>query len=417
MEPTLTKQEHTSTKLGSSEFTGKRWVAISLVILCVLVSWVGVIDHKTKKYVDGAILQALAAYAGARTLNAGISLLQSGEVGGRFLVADASIHPFETLDPLNDMVEDYASVMKYAIGSLMIQKLLVETLSTNTFKWLITVAAALLLASLLLFNGLYATTLLKSFFFITLVRFLFVITILISGMVDSTFVNKKTETELNKVKIATVEVAQFEGGNSDITSSERESINTQVQVLETKRDELNARIKVKSEEVASAKIQLDNEKEGVKDAGKEMALWKKGLNNLPFGRLGKDENYSEAKEEMKEAKAYVKEQEKVLKDLEQQLEEVQESLADQHKQLVGETGLFENAKDKITKLKGLSFGRIKSAITDSIESMLQLIALFVFKTLLMPLAFLLLFLRAFKLIWGIDPRSLLKDSYSEIKRG
>ena len=78
-------------------------------------------------------------------------------------------------------------------------------------------------------------------------------------------------------------------------------------------------------------------------------------------------------------------------------------------------GFVENAKDKITRFKGISYGRIKNAATASIDSMLRLIALFVFKTMLMPLAFLLLLLRAFKLIWGIDPRSLVKGSSVQIK--
>ena len=57
----------------------------------------------------------------------------------------------------------------------------------------ITAASLLLVASLLLFNGMHSSLLLKSFIFVSLVRFLFVITIFISGHVDNYFVSEKTE--------------------------------------------------------------------------------------------------------------------------------------------------------------------------------------------------------------------------------
>ena len=134
--------------------------------------------------------------------------------------------------------------------------------------------------------------------------------------------------------------------------------------------------------------------------------------------FNKNEDYSEAKQAKKEAGIYLKEQEKILNDREHELEIVEASLAAQHEHLVGKKGLIDTAKAKIAQLKAMSsYGGIKQAVNDSIESMLKLIAIFIFKTLLMPMAFLLLLLRAFKLIWGIDPRSLIKGSPVQIKEG
>ena len=134
MEPSQPNQESAVTELKSSGLAVKKWVAITHRHLCAGFLD-GTIDVKSEKYVQDAISQALVAYAGARTLNAGISLLQSGEIAGKLFFADTSIRPFETLDPLDDMVEDYATIMKYAIGSLMIQKLIVNILSNDVFKW------------------------------------------------------------------------------------------------------------------------------------------------------------------------------------------------------------------------------------------------------------------------------------------
>jgi hypothetical protein len=329
-------------------------------------------------------------------------LLQSGEIGGG-IVVEMSIHPFESLDPINDMVEDYATVMKYAIGSLVIQELLVEILSNSIFKWLITVAAVLLIASLLLFNGLYASPLLKMFFFVALVRFLFVITIFISGQVDNTFVHEKTVAEIEIFDEAAKKIVKFKEGRSEITSTERDEINTQIAILEGRQETLNTIIANQRKAVEAAEDRL-------------------GKSNGVFVYTEEDSNFYETLKsylqsigqwfnEYLEARGSLKDQEKILKDFESELETVRESLAN----LYGGKGLIGQAQDIFTTLKELSYGHIMQAVNDAIASMLRLIALFAFKTLLMPLAFLLLILRAFKFIWGIDPRSLMSESYAEIK--
>jgi tetrahydromethanopterin S-methyltransferase subunit G len=403
MEASETEQQATATRITHPRSRSKRFITVVLVLLCVLVSWVGTIDDKTEEYVDSATLQALTAYAGARALNAGISLLQSGEIGGNIFIADMSIHPFESLDPVNDMVEDYSTVMKYAIGSLMIQELLIEILSTDIFKWLITVAAFLLIASLLLFNGLYSSPLLKCFFFVTIVRFLFVITIFISGQVDNTFVNKKTVEEMETVSIAAKGVDQFERNTPEMTPAERDKVKEQIDDLETKLDALNVDIDKQVVEVARAKERLDSVGTVFKGTDKDPNIYQ-----LLKGYL---EGISQWLNDYLEAKRHFNSQEERLEDLERQFETTKRSIA----KLYGGKGLIGKAHDIFSSLQDLSYDRIMQAATDSIESMLKLIALFVFKTLLMPLFFLLLFLRAFKFVWGIDPRGFISESYAEVK--
>ena len=43
----------------------------------------------------------------------------------------------EALDPLNDLVEQYSTLMKYAIASLLVQKLLLTITSNIVFKLLL----------------------------------------------------------------------------------------------------------------------------------------------------------------------------------------------------------------------------------------------------------------------------------------
>lgn len=396
METTQAKKDVAAKSEKVSGPWSNQWLVITAVVLCVAMSWVGVVDKKTEEYVDGAIKQALFAYASARTLNAGISTLQSAEFGAGVGV-NASLHPFEALDPVNDMVEDFATAMKYAIGSLMTQKLLVEIMATSTFKWLLMGAAALLLTSLLLFNGSYSAPLLKGFLLVALVRFLFVITVLICGLVDGAFVNDKTETEIKKVEIATEAVGRFEDSSADLTPSEREEIDQQIQRLEVSREELTESIDLQREKVASADTQLLKEKETLKNIKGEMSAIEK------LNIFKRDKNYSEAKQAKNGAKTVYEDQFSILKNLELHLEEVEDAMADQQTRLVGKKSFLENAKAKISALKNLAnYNHIKQVITSSIESMLMLIALFIFKTLIMPIVFLFLILRAFKALWGVD---------------
>jgi hypothetical protein len=402
METSEAEKKATETSIVHPGSRSKKWIAVVLVLLCVVVSWVGVIDHKTEEYVDNAIVQALFAYGGARALNAGISLLQSAEIGAGIGV-DASIQPFEVLDPVNDMVEDYATAMKYAIGSLMTQKLLVEILSTNAFKWLTMGAAALLMASLLLFHGLYSAPLLKGFLFVALVRFLFVITIMFCGLVDSAFVNDKTVDGIKRVEVASKAVAELEG-SADLAPGKRDEINQKILELEMRRDDLIERIDVQLNNVSFVRESLEEEEKALNDIKAEMSVVQK------LNILKRENNYSEAKQAKKEAAAAYKDQLNIQEGLEENLEEVNEKLADQQALLYGKKSLLSKAKSRISSTMDLAnIGKIKSAVNDSIESMLMLISLFIFKTLIMPLVFLALILRAFKAVWGIDPRSLLGD--------
>ncbi len=49
MEPSQPNQESAVTELKSSGLAVKKWVAITLIAICVLVSWTGTIDVKSEK--------------------------------------------------------------------------------------------------------------------------------------------------------------------------------------------------------------------------------------------------------------------------------------------------------------------------------------------------------------------------------
>lgn len=179
-------------------------MVVLIILLIVAASWSGYIDRQTESYVNQATVQALAAFATARVLNAGISVAKSVEVG-----AVVSVQPLEILDPVHDLVEQYSAIMKLAIGSLVIQKVLLEIVATGFFKILLTLLAALLLASLLLSNGNFSTLMFRIFILVCLARFLLILAVGLNGLVDNIYVNNKTEQNMVELELLSLEVNEL----------------------------------------------------------------------------------------------------------------------------------------------------------------------------------------------------------------
>lgn len=369
----------------SSKFTKSRvrqWLAAVLVLICISVSSVGTIDSRTEGYIDGAIKQALFAYAGARTLNAGISFLQSAEFGGKFFVS-ASIQPFQLLDPVDDMVEDYATAMKYSIGSLMIQRLLVKILSTDYLKRLTLLMGIILLVCLAL-NASYTGPIFKGFLFVTMIRLLFVVSIFLSGVVDRTLINSETENEMNQVTQTKETLRQY--GIGDENSNDPAGSAAQYNDSEEQRARL-----------LEAKKERDIAEQNQMDAKKEL----EGFGLIERLKVGyHSDEYLQAKNDYDKATTLYREKEEELKGLEEEIGDLEK-----------DDSFITKMKGKIASLKNLPRPEeLKAKMEMVIEAMLKLTALFIFKTLVMPLGFLVILLKGFKAIWGFDILPYLKTN-------
>ena len=96
---------------------------IFLIALLAIAAWVKPLEAPASETLDATMKKAFVTFATARALNAGISLLQSGQLSVPVL-GGASINPGELLDPLNDLVEQFSTVMLAATVALGIQKIL-----------------------------------------------------------------------------------------------------------------------------------------------------------------------------------------------------------------------------------------------------------------------------------------------------
>lgn len=179
----------------------RQLLAALIILLVVAVSWSNYIDRQTESYVNRATVQALGAFATARVLNAGISVAKSVEVG-----AVVSVQPLEILDPVHDLVEQYSAIMKLAIGSLVIQKVLLEIVATGFFKIVLTLLAVLLLATLFVGNANHSTLMFRIFTLVCLARFLLLLAVGLNGLVDNIYVNDKTQQNMVELELLSQEV-------------------------------------------------------------------------------------------------------------------------------------------------------------------------------------------------------------------
>lgn len=165
----------------------KTLIAIILGMI-IAISWLGFMDSQSQVYLDGSLKQAFIAYAAARTVNSVVSVLQTIHLLGLGIG--------EALDPINDLVERFSSVMELAIASLFIQKILLVITSGWFFKLALTVSGGLLILSLYVRTGLSSLMISRVFISMVFIRFGISVVVLLNGLVATAFVNDKIDSEV-----------------------------------------------------------------------------------------------------------------------------------------------------------------------------------------------------------------------------
>ena len=106
-------------------------------LLVTLATWTTSFDAPAMSQVDAGMKRALVSFAGARALNAAISLAQGTEFSAGF-GAHITFSVGEVLDPVNDLVESFSNLMLLASVAFGIQKVLLMIGQDALVKWLLT---------------------------------------------------------------------------------------------------------------------------------------------------------------------------------------------------------------------------------------------------------------------------------------
>ena len=197
-------------------------IAIFIVLMIALSSPRVRADY-VDDYTDTAIRNAALTYATTRGLNAVVSMLQSSEIEAGVGVVSGSITVGELLDPVNDMLERFSTVMTWVLASLAAQKVLLLVASHELFLYLV---AALGLAALLAL--LYARPRLRglafrTFLVVVFVRFALGLAVAVNSGADYLFLERQVEANNAEIEKFQSRVIGIDGSEELDGESIRES--------------------------------------------------------------------------------------------------------------------------------------------------------------------------------------------------
>jgi hypothetical protein len=121
------------------------WTIVAVLVTALAAS--GFADSRSDTYADEAFKRALVTFAVARSLNGVISVAQGTEVAVEPGGVGVNFTVGQILDPINDLVEQFSSVMLVAASSLGLQNVLLSMTGWWGVTILLVFAALFLIAA------------------------------------------------------------------------------------------------------------------------------------------------------------------------------------------------------------------------------------------------------------------------------
>ncbi len=103
----------------------KKLLVVAAIALVLALIWLQPLDAMAQRHVESGFQRALTTFAVARTLNAVLSVVQSTSIGVQIGVG-GSVHPGAVLEPLDDLIEQFSTIMLAATLSFAAQGLLLH---------------------------------------------------------------------------------------------------------------------------------------------------------------------------------------------------------------------------------------------------------------------------------------------------
>ena len=125
----------------------RRVLLVLGTILALVFAWTGKVDRLAQDHVEAGLKRALITFAAARTANAIISAVQETTVAIQPLGVGVTLSPAQALDPLNDLVEQFSTLMMAASISFAVQRVLI---AIGGYQWVSAILTFILLAWVLL---------------------------------------------------------------------------------------------------------------------------------------------------------------------------------------------------------------------------------------------------------------------------
>lgn len=385
---------------------GQKAVVLVAVILLVALAWVEALDQRASAHMMNVMMESLAAFGIAKVLNGAISVLQSVELS----IGVASVTVGEALDPLNDLVEMYATLMKLSVGSLVIQNILLEIVSTLFFKVLIAVTGGLFALSVLA-RGLERSVLtFRLFVFAVFLRFVVVLAVGASSLVDGFILEQRLAEKVRHVDSFSQQV-DLADTESRASAELRQSLNADLQAMQEREQHLLADIETRHAAIAEQELLV---------AEQQRALEAKRQSMDTLSRLwASDPEYRALSQGLADLQMALSRQVRERAAVEEELQATRQATDATRNALQGRTdGFLDRLKNSISGLSSFKarIDQLVGSFDNIMEDLIYIMSAFLFRTLLMPLVFLYAFLKGFRLIWGVDLRTALQRGHAEMRR-
>lgn len=119
-------------------------VAVAVVVLvAVACSWWPGLQETADAQVDAGLTRALVVFGLARTMNAVISVVQETGIAAQPFGVGVQLAPGQLLDPANDLIESFADLMLMASIAFGVQKILLMLFGTKVVSFLLMVVAGI----------------------------------------------------------------------------------------------------------------------------------------------------------------------------------------------------------------------------------------------------------------------------------
>jgi hypothetical protein len=361
-----------------------RLFLVFLIASVLIISWTGILDGISAEFLNDSFINAIATYGSARLINGIISVLQTTTIEAGAFFVGGSLSIGQMLDPINDAVERLSNVMTIAIGSILLQKTLLAITSSLLFKVLLTLSGLGLAISSFIKDAPYMQMLSKLFVFLVFIRLSLGFMLLLNLAVDQSYLSGQINNNQKEMKTLASRVDGEIAENNEKIAQEIEKLSIQE---DSKGAEL-ALLLHEEQDLSSLVSTKENEL--------EKARSKLGLADRYF-----DPSLDRIKESLSERKSTLKKKTNQIEGIQKGLKTIGEDISSKE-EAISDSGTISIA----TARKVLS-GSAKY-FKNQVEVLLDMMILFMMKTVIFPLLFMYLLTKGFKLIWGVDVRTLIK---------
>jgi hypothetical protein len=169
------------------EVMTKKITASVLILILFGLSFTKVIDTASEEVTHDAMANAVVTYAAVRVLGGTVSMIQESSIEVAPAGVGMNLALGQALDPLNDLLEQFAQVMLVSVVSLGVQEILLAVGHTSFFNVLVLLSGVVFLIALWWKNAGKASFNMVSRFFmvVVLLRFAVSAVVLANGLMYS----------------------------------------------------------------------------------------------------------------------------------------------------------------------------------------------------------------------------------------